>query len=380
MKIINANIFTSENTFQRGEVLIDKETIQSVHLTDEAPQPNQGNVIDISNQFLVPGFIELQINGGFGMDFTYSPHSIWDVAQKMPRFGVTSFLPTIITSPLETIATAQDIVMKNPGNDFCGALPLGLHVEGPFLNPLKKGTHSEELILEPSLERIQNWTVENGIKLVTLAPERPNALQVIRELVNRGIVVSAGHSNATYEQALQGFEAGITYGTHIFNAQSPLHHRNPGLVGALLSKPTIPVGIVPDGIHVHPAAVDIVWQLKGSEYLTLVTDAVVGLGMPPGNYMFGDFEVVVDEKIAKKPDGTISGSILGEDKALRNLIEFTGCSLEQALPTLTSTPARVLGLPDRGKIQAGYKADLLVLNNDLEVVMTIASGKIAYQA
>ena len=380
MKIINANIFTAENTFHQGEVFIEKETIQSVHLTDEISQSNQKDVIDLSNHFLVPGFIELQLNGGFGMDFTSSPHSIWKVAEKMPRFGVTSFLPTIITSPLDTVAAAQVVVMENPGNDFCGACPLGLHVEGPFLNPIKKGTHSENLLLEPSIERIQNWTAEKGIRLVTLAPELPNALPVIRELVKRGIVVSAGHSNATYEQAIRGFEAGITYGTHIFNAQSPLQHREPGLVGALLEKSTIPVGIVPDGIHVHPAAVDIVWQLKGSKYLTLVTDALVGLGMPPGYYTFGDFKIIVDEEIAKKPDGTISGSILGEDKALRNLIKFTGCSLEQALPTLTSTPARVLGLPDRGKIQVGYKADLLVLDSNLEVVTTIASGKIAYRA
>ena len=380
MKITNADIFTPEYAFRRGEILIEKGRIQSVHLTDETSTSHSAEVMDLSGKYLVPGFVELQLNGGFGFDFTSSPESIWKVASKMARFGVTSFLPTIITSPLETVAKAQEVVTRDPGSDFYGARPLGLHAEGPFLNALKKGTHPEELLLEPSLDRIQNWSVENGIKLVTLAPELPNALPVIRELVKRGVVVSAGHSNATYEEAIKGFEAGITYGTHIFNAQSPLNHRNPGLVGALLSNKTIPVGIVTDGVHVHPAAVDIVWQIKKSEYLTVVTDALVGLGMPPGEYTFGNFEIIVDDKIAKKPDGTISGSILGEDKGLRNLIEFTGCSLEEALPTLTTTPARVLGLTDRGKIQVGYIADFVVLDKDLQVVTTITAGKIAYQA
>jgi len=171
----------------------------------------------------------------------------------------------------------------------------------------------------------------------------------------------------------------LSYGTHIFNAQSPLNHRDPGLPGALLSRSNITVGIIPDGIHIHPAVIELVWRLKGSENLTLVTDALIGLGMPPGQYIFGDFEIIVDHEVARKPDGTLSGSILSEDQALRNFIKFTGCSLAEALPTLTSTPAKVLGLSDRGKIKEGCIADFVVLNNDLKVVTTIASGKIAYK-
>jgi len=366
--------------FVNGEVMIDAGRIRSVTYIENLSGSSGEDDIDLAGKYLVPGFIELQINGGFGKDFTSSPDSIWEVAQKMPQFGVTSFLPTIITSPLETISKAQEIVKQDPGDEFCGAQPLGLHVEGPFINPAKKGTHSEKLIQDGSLEIIKDWTVDKGIKLVTLAPEQPNALQVVRELVSRGIIVSAGHSNATYDQALQGFEAGISYGTHIFNAQSPLQHREPGLVGALLANDAMPVGIIPDGIHVHPSVIEIVWKIKGSQYLTLVTDALVGLGMPPGQYTFGDFQIIVDDQIAKKPDGTISGSILSEDKALRNFIKFTGCSLEEALPTLTSTPARVLGLSDRGRIREGFVADLVVLDENLKVVITIASGKIVYQA
>ena len=379
MKIVNANIFTPENVFRHGEIEFEKGVIQSIQFSDDQSKAAEKDSIDAKGNYLVPGFIELQINGGFGLDFTSQPDSIWDVAEKYPKFGVTTFLPTIITSPLETVAEAQSVVTKDPGKDFMGACPLGLHVEGPFLNPIKKGTHSEALIRDPELGLVENWTLENGVRLVTLAPEKPHALEVIKELAGRGITVSAGHSNATYAEAMKGFEAGITYGTHIFNAQSPLHHREPGLVGALLSNKAIPVGIVPDGIHVHPAAIEIVWEIKGSQYLTLVTDALVGLGMPPGKYRFGDFDTIVDETAARKPDGTLSGSILSEDKALRNFIQFTGCSLEEVLPTLTSTPAGVIKLKDRGKIEKGYVADMVVLDKDLQVVTTITAGKVAYQ-
>ena len=379
MKIINANIFTPENVFRPGEVEFKDGVIQSVQFSDEPRKSKDNNTMDAKGNYLVPGFIELQVNGGFGFQFTTQNDSIWEVAEKITRFGVTSFLPTIITSPLETVTNAQAVVTKDPGKDFVGASPLGLHVEGPFLNPIKKGAHPESLIQPPSLKSVEDWSLDNGIRLVTLAPENPNALDVVKALVKRGVIVSAGHSNATYAEAMQGFEAGITYGTHIFNAQSPLHHREPGLVGALLSTKSISVGIIPDSYHVHPAAVDIVWEVKGSQHLTLVSDAIEGLGLPPATYGEGEYAIIVDETAARKADGTLAGSILGEDQALRNLMKFSGCSLEKALPTLTSTPARVINLTDRGKIEKDCIADLVVLDKNLQVVTTIAAGKVAYQ-
>ncbi|MCD4672401.1 MAG: transposase, partial [Anaerolineaceae bacterium] len=179
MKIINANIFSPESQFRLGQVEFDDGVIQAIHYLNSTSKESGADIIDLSGQYLVPGFIELQINGGFGKDFTASPESIWEIASKMPQFGVTSFLPTIITSPLDTVAKAQTIVVQDPDNEFCGASPLGLHIEGPFLNPAKKGTHSEALIRNPSLEDIQNWTLDQGVKLVTLAPEQSNALRVI---------------------------------------------------------------------------------------------------------------------------------------------------------------------------------------------------------
>jgi len=361
-----------------GEVEIENEVIRSVGFYKSDPKRLGSGSIDLGGNYLVPGFIELQINGGFGKDFTSSPKSIWEVARKLPRYGVTTFLPTIITSPYEKIFEAQEILAKGPEKYFIGAEPLGLHLEGPFLNPKKKGTHSKAFMKNPSIDEIDNWRLEKKIRLVTLAPELPNAIKVIKELSRRGIVIGAGHSYATYDEALIGIEAGITYGTHIFNAQTPMNHREPGLPGALLMHSNVTVGIIPDGFHVHPAIVNLVWKLKGHEKITLVTDAIVGLAMPPGNYTFGDFKIIVNEQIARKPDGTISGSILGENEALKNFVDFTKCSIDDAIPTLTSTPAKLLGLENKGYIKDGYIADLVELDGHLEVVKTFISGKIAF--
>jgi N-acetylglucosamine-6-phosphate deacetylase len=216
---------------------------------------------------------------------------------------------------------------------------------------------------------------------VTLAPELPGAGPLIATLTERGIIVSAGHSMATLAEARAGFEAGIRYGTHLFNAMPPLHHREPGLAGALLSDARVMVGLVPDGIHVHPTVIEIIWRMVGRERLTLVTDAMAALGMPPGHYQIGDFVVTVDDESARLADDTLAGSILTPDAALRNLIAFSGCSLAEALPTMTSNPACLLGLGrQKGQIAPGFDADLVLLTADLHVAQTIIGGQVVYRA
>ncbi len=190
--------------------------------------------------------------------------------------------------------------------------------------------------------------------------------------------MSAGHSTATYEQALSAFDSGVTYGTHLFNAMQSLGHRSPNLPGALLTNPNISVGIIVDGIHLHPAVVRLAWLAKGSQHITLVTDAMAALGMPPGAYQLGEHEVSVDKSTARLADGTLAGSILSSDQALRNLMKFSGCSLAEALPTLTATPAQVLGLEDQGKIEPGYVGNLVILSADGFVQHTIVRGNVLY--
>ncbi len=337
--------------------------------------------LDAGGNLLTPGFVELQINGALGQDFTEDPESIWRLAAELPRFGITAFLPTIVTAPLERIAQAQAVWQRGEPEGFAGAIPLGLHLEGPFLNPLRKGAHNPAYLRIPDPALVADWSPQTGVRLATLAPELPGALETIRTLHAQGVKVSAGHSMATYAQAQAGFDAGIKYGTHLFNAMPPLEHRAPNLPGALLTHPGIGVGIIADGIHVHPAAVQLAWMAKGAAgEITLVTDAMAALGMPAGKYTLGDFDVQVDDSSARLRDGTLAGSILQPTQAIRNLQTFSGCTQAQAIAAFSANPARVLGLTDRGIIARAARADLVMLSAQGEVLSTFVAGKQVYKS
>jgi N-acetylglucosamine-6-phosphate deacetylase len=321
------------------------------------------------------------VNGAFGDDFTDDPAVIWRVAARLPRYGVTSFLPTIITSPLDRIAAGRRVVTEAAPAGFRGARPLGLHVEGPFLNPQKKGAHNPAYLRLPDVAVVAEWSPETGVRLVTLAPELPGALAVIAALSSRGVLVSEGHSMATYEQAEAGFDAGARYGTHLFNAMPGLGHRDPGLPGALLTDDRTTVGFIADGVHTHPSVIALVWRMLGAARLNLVTDAMAALGMPAGKHRLGNYDVTVDATSARLANGTLAGSILSLDQAVRNLVEITGCSLAEALPTVTTTPAKAIGLDrERGRIERGYVADMVLLSRDLRVRATITEGEVVYRA
>ena len=372
--IQHATLLTLGQRVDDSAVVVDGGQIVAVGRAHDNLCPPEAQPIDATGLTLVPGFIDLQLNGAFGFDFTANPATIWDVATRLPRFGVTSFLPTIITSPPETVSAARALLQKGPPPEFCGATPLGLHLEGPFLNPAKRGAHNPAHLRLPDVNAVADWSPSNGVRLVTLAPELPGALDVVRVLRERGVAVSAGHSMATYEEARAGLEAGITYSTHLFNAMPQLDHRAPGLAAALLADPRAVVGLIPDGIHLHPAIVKLIWQSKGVAGVNIVTDAMGALGMLPGKYKLGDFEVMVGENSARLSDGRLAGSILSLDQAVRNFIAFTGCSLNEALETVTATPAKVLGLTDRGQIAPGFVADMVLLTSDLRVVKTFVNG------
>ncbi len=376
--IKNATIYTPDEVIDAGAVLVRNGRIATIATAQDISPLGHVELIDAKGKLLVPGFIDLQCNGGFGHDFTDNPASIWEVAAHLPQYGVTSFLPTIITSPFEMIQAAQATI-TNPPADFLGTHPLGLHIEGPFLNPAKKGAHNPDYLQLPQVEKVWDWTPETGVRLVTLAPELPGALEVIMKLVQNNVVVSAGHSMATFDEAIAGFDAGIRYGTHLFNAMPPIHHREPGLAGGLLADERLTVGLIPDGVHVHPALVKTVWGALGNGRLNLVTDAMGAIGMPPGTYLLGDFEVTVTASTAHLADGTLAGSLVVMDEAVRKLIAYTDCSLAEALPTVTTTPARLLGLNrQKGQIAPGFDADMVLLNADLTVDTTIVNGQIVY--
>lgn len=332
----------------------------------------------VTDGCIAPGLIDLQLNGGWGEDFTTDPRTVADVAFKLPRTGVTAFLPTIVTSTFESYAQRlNEIGAIEP--DPRAAAVLGVHLEGPYLNPRRKGAHDPALLRAIDPDEVARWADHPLVRIATLAPELPGALDAIARLRSQGIVVSAGHSDASYEQAEAGFAAGVGWGTHVFNAMSGMQHREPGLATALLNS-NIPCGIIPDGVHTHPALLALALRAKGVAGLTLVSDAMAALGMPRGSYRLAEREVVVDATSARLPDGTLAGSILTLDQALRNMITFTGCTLADALRMATETPARVLGLTSKGRIAPGCDADIVVLNRDLIVAQTFVCGRLAYDS
>jgi len=368
-------------------LILSGQTLLSDQFSEATVRVEQGVIVQIvpgldrsadifTSGYIAPGFIDLQVNGAYGSDFSTDGRAVAEVAARLPETGVTSFLPTIITSSFEAYPRLLSQV-REASQNVRGARPLGVHLEGPYLNPVRKGAHNPAFLRAPNVDEMSRWA-DDSVRIVTLAPELSGALDAIQMLRSKGIVVSAGHSNATFEQALAGFEAGITWGTHLFNAMSALGHREPGLPGALLSLP-VPCGLIADGIHVHPAMVKLTYRAKGAHGLTLITDAMEAMGMPPGRYRLSDRQVIVDATSARLEDGTLAGSILKLDQAARNMIEFTGCSPAEALMMASATPARVLNLTRKGCIVIGSDADLVVLDESLHVTHTVVAGHIVFE-
>jgi N-acetylglucosamine-6-phosphate deacetylase len=329
--------------------------------------------------WIAPGLIDLQVNGAYGFDFTVDSTTIPQVAARLPETGVTAFLPTIITSPLDAYPRFMRDVERAASTDVRGAHVLGAHLEGPYLNAKRVGAHNPNHLRAPNRAELETWAGSPLTRVATVAPELPDALDLIRELRARGIVVSAGHSDANYAQARASFDAGITWSTHLFNAMPPFSHREPGLIGALLSS-DVPVGLIADGVHVHPAALKTVFRAKGARGITLVTDAMMAMGMGPGHYTLGDRKVIVDTSVARLNAETLAGSILQMDTAVRNMIEYTGCSLAEALTMASATPARVLGLQSKGRLAENCDADLVIFDKSLRIEMTIVRGEIVYKS
>jgi N-acetylglucosamine-6-phosphate deacetylase len=329
------------------------------------------SVIDAAGCRVVPGFVDLQCNGAAGIDLQAEPERLWEVAAALPRWGVTAWLPTIVSGPPEVRARALAALRAGPPPAVVAgaggrppAVPLGLHLEGPFLNPARRGAHPARWLAapDPAVAAAEGWVVPGapGAALVTLAPELPGAPAVVSALVAAGVAVAAGHSTATAAEARAGIDAGIGYVTHLFNGMVGLHHRDPGLPGVALSDDRVRVGLIADGVHVDPAVVAIVARAVGDR-LSLVTDAVAALGTGGGSG-------------ARLADGTLAGGTVGLDGMVRNLVAFAGVPLEAAVAAVTTVPAGVLGLDDRGALIPEAVADVVVLDAADRVVATVVAG------
>jgi N-acetylglucosamine-6-phosphate deacetylase len=358
--------------FVPGTVIIVDGRIAEVRRT-----PSAGSVPELKAAYIAPGLIDLQVNGGYGVEVGEAPGAITYLAERLPTAGVTAFLPTVITSPAAQYARVFDAFDR--ARNATGARPLGLHLEGPFLSPRRAGAHRVRLIETADEGLFEALLAYDGVRLMTLAPERPGALERICRLREKGLIVSLGHTDATYEEFVAGLDAGATMATHLFNAMSPFTHRAPQAAGAALVDDRVTVGLIADGVHSHPASVELAFRAKGPERIALVSDLMPAAGMPPGRFRFGDQFVNVERGIASLNDGTLAGSVVTLDQAVRNVVHWTDASAADAIRMASEVPARLLDLTDVGKIAAGYLADLALFDDDLNVLATIVGGKIAFQ-
>lgn len=330
--------------------------------------------IDADGLIVSPGLIDIQVNGGFGHDFTQDPTTIWEVGERLPELGVTSFLPTIVTSPGEVTDLALDVVANRRPSDYRGADVLGVHFEGPWISPEMHGAHNPGHIADPDTATADTWARSGLVRIVTLAPERPGAIDVIRRLTGGGTVVSVGHTAADFATAKRAFTEGATLATHLFNQMTQLNHREPGVVGAALLKARHCLLIV-DGLHMADGALQIAWQVLGDDRVILVTDAMAALGLGHGTYALGDGPVTVGDDGPRTSDGRLAGSIVTLPEAIGNLAATTSADLAEAIRCATANPAGALSLADRGTLHPGMRADITLLDDRLDVVATFVAGE-----
>ncbi len=338
-------------------------------------EDQDGPTLEADGLWAVPGFIDLQINGAFGHDFTSDPSTIWEVGEQLPIHGVTAFLPTIITSRPEVVVEAKAVVAKGPPAGYRGAAALGLHCEGPMISDTKRGAHPTSLLTSATDAVLKAWGGVDGITMVTIAPELDGAERIIRTLADRGVVVSLGHSDCSAEVALRALHAGALCGTHLYNAMSGLDHRHPGLAAALLLHPDAVASIIVDGVHVDPLMVKLAYRVLGPRLL-LVTDAMAAAWYGEGTFDLGSTVVTVDGGKAVTAEGVLAGSVLTMDEAVRNLSTVTGCSIPAAASHATSTPARLIGASRRQTLRPGSVGDVVLLDEAGYVAATVVAGEV----
>jgi len=382
MVIRNGVVVTSLRVIERGYVLIRNGVIAEV-----GKEPFSGyaeEVIDAEGMLIVPGFIDTHTHGIGGLDFTADrdPESVLKMAKSYARHGITAFLASTVAAPLEVLEEACRAVRE--AIDMWrgeGAKILGVHLEGPYINPEMAGAQNKAWIRKPDLEEFKRLveSCRGVVKQVTIAPELPGADKLIAYAGSRGIIVSAGHTNASYEEGLKAVKLGVTKANHLFNGMTRFHHREPGIALALLQSPNVYLEIIADFIHLHPAVVKMVIDYATPKRVVLVTDSIAATDMSDGIYELGGLKVIVEKGVCRLADtGVLAGSTLTMDEAFKNIASL-GYSLQEAAIMTSLAPAKSLGIERLGDIEVGYSADIAILDKDFRVVKTIVSGEIVYE-
>jgi N-acetylglucosamine-6-phosphate deacetylase len=391
MIVVCANrLYTPQEEIQDPLLFIEDGLISAVSSRAQKEIPKNATVVDLANEgladaILAPGFVDVHMHGGAGLDvMRASPAELPHLNQFLTQHGVTGYFPTTVAAPLDQTCAALDqlanaIESAQGSGDGNGgsvqAQPLGIHLEGPFLSHKRRGVHPPEYLVEPTLEIFERlWQAARGhVRMMTIAPELPGALEVIAEAARRKVLVSIGHSDAMLEAARAGVRAGARHATHTFNAMRPLDHRDPGILAEVLTDSRISADIIVDGIHVAPEVVQLFLQAKGADRAVLITDAMAAAGMPDGTYQLGPIQVEVKDGKCTA-EGKLAGSVLTMDRAVRNVTKFAAWSLQDAVRAATLNPARAAGLP-QGQLVPGAEANLVVLSPDGEVRKTIVLGR-----
>lgn len=378
--ITAAQLVTAETQIEHPVVIVEEGRIVSVQSAKAAEIPKAAAHLDYSGATLTPAFFDIHMHGGRGHDVMEGTTSALDtVGQFLASHGVGAYFATTVTATEDKILRALDgLADQIARQDHPGAIPLGIHLEGPFLSCEKRGAHPPERLQEPSVERFDRYfqAARGQLTLMTIAPELPNALEVIEHATRKGVRVSLGHSNAITDIAMAGIAAGACTATHTFNAMRALNHREPGLLGVVLDEQNLFAEIICDAIHVEPRLVRLFWKAKGKDRAILVTDAMSATGMPDGTYRLGSLEVTVTGGTCLS-EGRLAGSVLTLDQAVQNFMRFTDCGMQAAVGCATVNPAKMTGLEKRiGNVAVGMSADLNVLTPSGKVQATLLRGRV----
>ncbi|MEB2493077.1 N-acetylglucosamine-6-phosphate deacetylase [Peribacillus frigoritolerans] len=383
--INNLMVHSEKETYKNGYIKVVDGKIAEVGPASQYKQDDDAKVITLSPDYqVIPGAIDIHIHGASNSDAMDATHDALSImAKTLPKEGTTSFLATTMTQSNQAIESALLNAGKYIENQTQeNAEIVGIHLEGPFISPARKGAQPEDYIVDPDVTLFKRWQkmAENQIKLVTLAPEQPNGLDLAAHLRGTGVVASIGHSDATYDQIDKAIQAGTTHVTHLYNGMRGLHHREPGVLGAAYLRDELYVELIADGIHCRPEMIKLAYNQITSERMILITDSLRAKWLEKGTYDLGGQPVNVDETKATLSDGTLAGSILKMNDAIKNTMEYTGCSMTDIIKMTAENPAKQLRIFDRkGSIQVGKDADLVILNDRLDVEMTFCRGNLAFK-
>ncbi|MCK2005228.1 N-acetylglucosamine-6-phosphate deacetylase [[Brevibacterium] frigoritolerans] len=383
--INNLMVHSEKETYKNGYIKVVDGKIAEVGPVSQYEQDDDAKVITLSPDYqVIPGAIDIHIHGASNSDAMDATHdALSTMAKTLPKEGTTSFLATTMTQSTQAIESAllnAGKYIKNQTQE--NAEIVGIHLEGPFISPARKGAQPEDYIVDPDVTLFKRWQemAGNQIKLVTLAPEQPNGLDLAAHLRGTGVVASIGHSDATYDQIDEAIQAGTTHVTHLYNGMRGLHHREPGVLGAAYLRDELYVELIADGIHCRPEMIKLAYNQITSERMILITDSLRAKWLEKGTYDLGGQPVNVDETKATLSDGTLAGSIVKMNDAIKNTMEYTDCSMTDIIKMTAENPAKQLRIFDRkGSIQVGKDADLVILNDRLDVEMTFCRGNLAFK-